>query len=162
MTDLFVTKVKTATGYALMPAHQSDLDAIKKLPTDPLRVKVTRPRNLKFHRKIWALIDVLFDYWEPSCDNVPAYIRERGIEPVKDRDRFRKDLIITAGFFDATYRINGDVRVEAKSMAFDKMSEDEAETLFNRFIDIGVNMANVTYTGDELRQTVDTILSFDS
>ena len=161
MTDLFVNKVKTATGYALMPAHESDLEAIKKLPVgQPLRVKITKMRNVQFHRKIMALITLLFDYWEPDDSNIPAYLSVRGIEPQKNWDRFRKDLIIAAGFYDATFRLNGDVRVEAKSMAFDRLTEEEAEELFNKIIDIGLNMVSKNYTEEQLRTATEQIMGF--
>lgn len=159
--ELFVTKAKTATGYALMPAHQQDLDAITKLPVgQPLRVKVTKMRNVQFHRKIMALINLLYEKWEPNIEDMPKFLQDRGIVPEKNWDRFRKDLIIRAGFFNAVFRLNGDVRVEAKSMSFGSMSEDDAEKLFDKILDVGLKQIYLGYTGDELREVVDQIMEF--
>ena len=162
MTDIFVQKVRTATGYALVPAHQNDVDAMKKLPMTPLRVKVTRPRNVQFHRKIFALLNLLYDWWEPTDENTPAYLKVRGITPEKSFTRFRRDLMILAGFYDATYRINDEVRVEAKSMSFSNMTEDEAAELFDKFLDIGVKKIAPQHSNDEVRAIIDQILEFES
>ena len=65
MTEFFCTKTKTATGYALLPAHQADLEEIKNLPNkQPVRVKVTRMRNVDHHRKYFALLNYAFRFFE--------------------------------------------------------------------------------------------------
>ena len=166
MTDLFVTKTKTSTGYGLLPAHQEDLDAIKKLPNgQPLRVKLTRVRNYQFHKKWFALLNHAFDMWEPleaapRLEAVMAVIHT-GKNPEKNFDRFRKDIIILCGMYDAHYRLNGEVRLEAKSVSFAKMDEDEFETLFTKTIDVICKHVLTNYTGDELRRVIDEILAFE-
>ena len=151
MTELFLQKTRTPLGYCLVPCHQSDLDAIKKLPTDPLRVKVTRPRNVRFLRKYFALLNVLFDYFEPPEE----YIGE------KNFSRFRADMIILAGFYEKHVRLDGSLRVEPKSISFSKMSEDEFSDLYNKTIDAGVKYVVRNFTGDELRSVVRQIEEFD-
>jgi len=153
MTDIFVTKVKTATSYALMPAHQSDLEAIKKLPNgEPVRCKVTRVRNVGHHRKFFALLKHLFEIWEPD---------ERNQVGEKNFDRFRDDLTILAGYYKQYVRIDGSTRTEAESISFASMSQDTFEGLFDKMIDVGLKYVATNYTGDELRAVVDGILEFD-
>ena len=152
MGEIFVQKVKTATGYALMPAHQSDLDAIKKLPTTPVRCKITRPRNVAFHRKIFALWNYLYEIWTPDEGNQVGE---------KSFTRFRHDLTILAGFYEQHVRLDGSTRVEAKSISFADMDADQFEELFSKMIDVGIKYVANNHTGEELRAVIDTILSFD-
>jgi len=153
MTDLFCNKVKTATGWALMPAHQSDLDELVKLPAgQPVRVTVKRMRNPQFHRKWWALINYAFDCWEPPENHVGE----------KNLERFRKDIIILAGFYDYHVRLNGETRIEPKSISFAAMDEDEFEDLYSKTIDVIIKHVLRNYTGDELRSVIDQVMEFDS
>ena len=162
MTDLFMTKVKTATSYALVPAHQTDEDALKKLPmTMPLRVKVTRMRNVQFHRKYFALLNYAFDVWEPPEVIVDTLVPSRTQMPEKNFDRFRHDIIILAGFYDSYFRVNGSTRIEAKSISFSSMDQDEFDILYDKTIDVIIKHVLNNYTGDELRAVIDQIQEFD-
>jgi hypothetical protein len=72
MSEFFCMKTKTGTSWALVPAHATDVDAIKKLPAhQPVRVKVTRMRNPQFHRKFFALLNYLFDIWVLRASELP-------------------------------------------------------------------------------------------
>lgn len=153
MSELFCMKVKTRNGYALSPAHDTDLEAIKSLPTgQPLRCKITRIRNVDHHRKYFALLNYAFDVWEPPDNHVGE----------KNFDRFRKDIIILAGFYNSYIRLNGDTRLEAKSISFANMGQDEFEQLYDKTIDVIIKYALTNYTGDELRSVVDQVMEFDS
>ena len=157
MTDLFVTKTKTSTGYGLLPAHQEDLDAIKKLPNgQPLRVKLTRVRNYQFHKKWFALLNYAFDVWEPMETKGPF-----NVPPEKSFDRFRKDITILCGIYDAHYRLNGEIRLEAKSVSFAKMDEDEFEEMYAKTIDVICKHVLKNYSGDELRRVMAEIEAFE-
>jgi len=173
MAEFFVQKVKSATSYALMPAHVSDLEAVKKLPAhQPIRVKVTRIRNVDHHRKYFALLNYAFDVWEPpigfvtgggapmGTDPMPPYYH--GVEIEKNFDRFRKDIAILCGFYEASYRLNGEVRLQAKSISFASMDQDEFEQLYDKTIDVIVKHVLKSYSGDELRNVVDQVMEFDS
>ena len=162
MTELFVTKVKTPHGFALMPAHGSDLDLIKPLPGDrPLRCKITQPRNVDHHRKYFALLNYAFECWEPKMrPSQEQFVRTWPLDPQKSFDRFRKDIIILAGFYEASYRLNGEVRLEARSIAFGNMTQEEFEELYSKTIDVIVDKVMTGYTGDELREIVDQIMEF--
>ena len=152
MTEFSCTKVKTATSYALLPAHETDLEELKKLPKNqPLRVKVTRMRNVDHHRKWWALVNLAFDYWEPDEDNMVGE---------KNMDRFRKDIIILAGFYEQYIRIDGSTRIEPKSISFAGMSQDEFDILYDKTIDVIIKHVLRNYTGDELRSVVDQVMDF--
>lgn len=157
MPDLFVTKHKMAKGYALVPAHETDEEAVKKLPVGrPLRCKITQIRNVDFHRKYFALLNYAYDCWEPP-DECPDWLN--AVE--KNFDRFRADIIILCGYFDAHYRLNGEVRIEPKSISFSSMSQDEFEKLYAETITVIVKNVLNNYTDEALRQVVDKVLEFE-
>jgi len=158
MPDLFMTKVKTARSYALMPAHQQDEDALKKLPVgQPLRVKVTRMRNVQFHRLYFALLNYAFDCWEPKA-TVPNVL---GLEVEKNFDRFRHDVTILCGFYESYYRLNGEVRIEPRSISFSSMGQDEFEELYAKTIDVIIKYVLTGFSGDQLREIIEQIEEFE-
>jgi len=53
-------------------------------------------------------------------------------------DRFRKDLTILAGFYVQTVRLNGDVRIEAESLAFANMNQDRFESVYSALINAAI------------------------
>lgn len=168
MAEFFCNKVKTATSYALMPAHQQDEDEIKKLPNgQPVRCKVTRIRNVGHHRKYFALLNYAFDTWEPPALKPKDMQRAANLDIMpqdieKNFERFRKDIAILAGFYTTTFRVNGDMVFEPKSISFAKMDQDEFELLYDKTIDVIVKHVLKAYTGEELRSVVEQVMEFDS
>ena len=168
MAEFFVTRFDADRVCALMPAHGHDEEEIKKLPKgQPLRVKVTRIRNVDHHRKYFALLNYAFDVWEPPA--LRGSDMERAVrldimpdDVEKNFDRFRKDIAILAGFYTTTVRVNGEMRLEAKSIAFGNMDQDEFELLYDKTIDVIVKHVLKHYDGDQLREVVDQVMAFDS
>jgi len=63
MTEIYLVK----QGKALLPAADSDAEAIAKLKNGGVyKADVVAPRNLKFHRKTFALLNLTFEYWQPE------------------------------------------------------------------------------------------------
>lgn len=111
----------------LKVAYNSDYDKIKKLkPEEIYQCEIKQPRNLKFHRKFFSLINMLFEN------------QERYNNP----ERLRKDLIIEAGYYDEWVDLNGEVRQEAKSISFASMTEEEFGNLYSSVIDVIVQYFN--------------------
>ena len=165
MSEFFCTKYKMAKGAALVPSHQTDEDELKKLPVgQPLRVKVTRLRNVGHHRKYFALLNYAFECWEPPERSPKGSDLDNSynLDAEKNFDRFRHDIIILCGFYHSYYRINGEVRLEPKSISFSSMDQDEFEKLYDKTIDVIIKHVLRNYTGDELREVVDQIMEFDS
>lgn len=106
-------------------AHNSDYEKAKKLKVgEQYKCKVTQPRNIKFHRKFFALMNLIYQN-QDTYNNI---------------DRLRKDLTIEAGFFENYTDFNGHYRSEAKSISFGKMKQDEFDTFYNRFLDTVVEV----------------------
>ena len=151
---------KTAQN-TMIPCDQDGHDYIKKLPVgQDVRVKITRARNIKFHRQYFALLNHAFDIFEPEDVEIPQHLSVRGIVPEKNFDRFRKDIAILAGFYHATIRVDGEVRIEADSISFGKMDNDAFADLYSKTIDVILKHVLKNYTREDLDLVVDEILGF--
>lgn len=156
MPELIMIRQPAGT---LAPATDEDADALRKIKTGAaVRVEVKQIRNYKFLQKWFTLAKYAFDIWS---ETVPP--QEYKGQPVKPSfDRFRKDLIILGGRFDAVYNARGEVRVEAKSISFANMSEDEFEGLYSDTIDVILNkiLNDSSMTEDTLRNHVENVLRY--
>jgi len=149
-----ITVIKTASG-ALIPADEQSSQAIGKLRAGAgLRLSMVKQRNVEFHRKFFALLNLGFDAWEP------AQKEYRGKAVEKNFDQFRNDVTILAGYYDMTYTLKGDVRLTAKSISFAKMSQDEFEALYNAVINVILSRILTRYTKDDLDNVINQVLSF--
>jgi hypothetical protein len=136
----------------LYPADELEAEKISKLPAGVLvRAEVKQVRNPGFHRKFYALCRVGFDAFE-----VPQGTEYKGYEVQKDFETFREDVTIAAGFCTVTYRINGDVRVRAKSIKFGRMKQDEFERLYSQVADVLLQKVLKHYGN---RETLDNVIN---
>ncbi|NQT04167.1 MAG: DUF1367 family protein, partial [Planctomycetes bacterium] len=87
-------------------------------------------RNYAFHQKFFALLNLAFDYWKPGEINSKYGVPEKNFE------RFRKDLIILAGYFHLVIRLDGTTRPEADSISFAKMDNDEFQKLYSNVLNV--------------------------
>lgn len=63
MPDVHVVK----TGKALIPATDADAETIAKLKNgSTYKASIVAPRNLRFHRKLFSLLNLTFEYWQPE------------------------------------------------------------------------------------------------
>lgn len=105
----------------LKVSFNSDYEKIKKLKVnEEYQCEIKRPRNIKFHRKFFALINMLFD-------NQEIY---------NNADDLRGDLIIEAGFYRVVTDFKGVEKKKPKSIKFSSMDEDEFSDLYNRVLDV--------------------------
>lgn len=117
MTELVLTR--TPSG-SLAPADGPSAEFIGKLKIGAgLRGEFKRQRNPKFHRKAFALFNLAFDLWDAP------ELEYKGQPVAKNFDRFRRDLTILAGHYEAATNLRGEVRLEAKSLSFGSMGEEE-------------------------------------
>lgn len=106
-------------GATLRPADEVATDAIRKFPAGEIyEVEIKRPRNLKFHRKAFALMQLAYE----NQENYTEF------------DKFRRALVIEAGYFDDLRLLDGTTVREAKSLSFAKMDEDDFGKLYNALI----------------------------
>lgn len=103
------------------PVYPSDFEAAKKIKAgDVYLFKCNKPRNYEFHKKYFALINMVFE-------NQERY---------KNIDHLRKDLTIEAGYYDEYTDLHGTLQREAKSISFAKMEGFEFDELYNKTLDV--------------------------
>lgn len=146
-------------GGSLIPATDEDAEALRKIKAgEAVRVDVKKVRNYKFLQKFFCLAKYAFDIWSETIP--PMEYRGQPVKP--DFDRFRKDLIILSGRYDATYNARGEVRLEAKSISFANMSEEDFEKLYSEVINVILSkiLGGSGMTEEQLRSHVDTVLAY--
>lgn len=133
-----ITLIKQFNG-AFKPAYNSDYENAKKVPlNEPIDFEWKKPRNYKFHKKFFALIELVYQ-------NQEIY---------NNKEHLRKDLTISAGFYDIRHNFEGVEIYEPKSISFANMDEVEFSELYNRFIDVVVQWLGIDKQSiiDEIEQ----------
>lgn len=120
----------TASG--LVPLYDEDYDAKRRLKVGhDYLAEIREPRNIRFHRKYFALINAAWDLLSPQSRD---FFRKDDDLPFDNicRDRFRKTLEVACGWSEQVYSITRKEWLEApRSIAFDKMTAEEFESLYN-------------------------------
>ena len=113
-------------------------------------------RNAAFHRKLFALFNLAYSYWEPGQVD-----SKHGV-PEKNFDRFRKDLTILAGHYHSVIRLDGTVRIEADSLSFGSMDQEIFNGLYQNILTVVMDKISVLdkLSTDEINELVDKILEF--
>ena len=144
----------------LAPESDDEADKLKKLKAGAsVRVTVTQETNAKFRRKWWALAKYAFDLWS---DTMPD-MEYRGQEVQRNFERFRKDLTILAGRFHPVWTVKGEMRVEADSLSWARMSDEAFETFYSATIDAVLQqvLAHPKLTDADVRAHVERVMEFD-
>ena len=115
------------------------------------------PRNGKFHRKFFALLNFAFDSWDPKRQR-KSY---KGVPVQKNFERFRKDIIIQAGFYEQTFNLDGAMKLEAKSISFAAMDDEEFEGVYSAVATVILQKVLVTYKGRaQLDEVMNQLIGF--
>jgi hypothetical protein len=161
-----ITLVKLPDG-SLRGMSEADQVAYKNFKTrlnkleegELCSIEAKLPRNSRFHRKFFAMLNLGYDAWEPQRKH-KSY---KGREVQKNFEIFRSDVLIAAGFYEQTFGLDGRLRLEAKSISFAKMEEPEFNEVYNRCLDVLLQDVLRTYAGrEEVNQVVEKMLRFAS
>jgi len=126
--------INTING--LVPLYPADQDEKRKLKLgQDYEVEVKMPRNVGFHRKFYAMINV--GHQNTSLD-MPF-------------DTYRKYVISKAGYFKA-YQTPKGVFYEADSISFASMAQDVFEELYSRVIDVIIK--DIGATSEEIERSL--------
>lgn len=132
------------TDIGLVPYGDEAYDMKKKLKVGKVyNASVTEFRNIRFHRKYFAMINKA---WEYQNEKVRAFFKE-------DVNRFRETVEIQAGNYTMVYNISRKEWIEVpKSITFDKMDELEFRDLYKRVLDVlfEVFLHNITREAFEM------------
>lgn len=145
---------------ALLPADDEQAELLSKIPQSALiKVSLSRVRNPKFHRKYFALLGYAYAMWQDTQEP-----REyKGSPVVTSFERFRDEVTIMAGHYEAIYSITGELRLQAKSVSFARMDEAAFERFYSNVIDVLLQkvLHNDRMTPEKMRAYVDQVLAFD-
>lgn len=132
-----ITLIKKLNG-TFIPAYESDFENAKKIAiNESYEFEYKKPRNYKFHKKFFALLNLVYDNQE-RYNNI---------------DHLRHDLIIEAGFYEIRYNMQGVEVYVPKSISFAKMDELEFNELYTRCIDVIVKYFN--FNKQEIKDNVE-------
>ncbi len=148
---------KTRDGF--VAASAMDYEAMEDIRDGEIvKGRFVRERNGKFFRKWWALIGIAFEAW---AENAPT-MEYKGRAVLPDRDRFRKDITILAGFYRPVWNTKGELRLEAESLQLASMSEERFEALYSVTIDVILQkiLPGRGYDEATLRSMVEQVLGF--
>lgn len=152
MTEIVLTKSANGT---LIPFDQQAVEYIATLKIgQSVKAKFSKSRNSKFHKKLFALLNIAFDSWEP----LEAIYKGQVV--TKQFNKFRGDVTVLAGYYETSIDLNGSVKLTPKSISFSKMSEDDFEKLYSSIIDVILARILTKYSRSDLDEVVDKILSF--
>ena len=112
-------------GGVFIPVDDIESEQLTRFKTgEQYQVEVKLTRNPAFHRKVFAFFRFCFEYWRGNDYQ----------DDVKQRKVFRNHLTCLAGYYDSYHGIDGRVRIEAKSLSFGDMDQEEFEQCYNALI----------------------------
>jgi hypothetical protein len=120
--------IKTQSG--LKPVYDSDYEIYIKIPIgEQFEIEYKKQRNLKFHKKMFALFKLAFE-------NQEAY---------SNLNDLRRDLTITAGYYTESANVlTGEVFKHAKSISFASMDGMEFNNLYEAIKTVIIEWLGVT------------------
>lgn len=113
---MFLTKQPNGS---YIPSYESDYEHSRKIKAGT-EVKATKPRNVKFLRKAFALLDLGQDN-QDKYDNIELY---------------RKIITIRAGYYTEVIDKKGDTHLIPDSLSFDNMNEEKFEKWFEATLNV--------------------------
>lgn len=139
------------------PADQAIIEAMRW--DQVYAMSYVQERHGPRHRAWWSMVQWAFELF---CEQHPTQ-EVNGYEVRPNLERFRKDLIIAAGYFTATWDLDGQMRVEAQSISFASMNEGEFRDLYSRTIDVLMEsvLSHAGWTREQVDAHVSTLLGYD-
>lgn len=130
----------------------------RKEPGEMAVMDLVFPRNYQFHKKLFALLTVGFDAWEPDRKRY-SY---KGKPIQKNFERFREQVIILAGYYDQVFDLRtSKMEMVAKSISYAAMDDAQFEELYSAVVDVILREVCTTYAGrDELDAVVERVMGF--
>ena len=139
-------------GGLLFPASDCESERMKRFKNGgQYAIDIKTTRNPDFHRKVFAFFNFCFDHWCAENSGLEF------IDEFAQFDAFRRNLTVLAGFREVTYTIDGRTRVDAKSLAYGNMDQDEFERCYNAMINAAIKHI---FHGNDNQDTWNRLQSF--
>ncbi|WP_172606638.1 DUF1367 family protein [Pantoea coffeiphila] len=120
-------------GGSLHPVNERELERMTRFANGTQHsVDIKLARNPSFHRKVFAFFNFCFEYWCAENSGL-AFLDEAA-----QFDTFRRQLTVLAGYYVKTYKFDGSVRIEAKSLSYGDMDQDEFEQCYSALINAAI------------------------
>lgn len=134
-----VTLMKVRGG--LVPCDPGSERFLERIPFgEGVQFSVKVVRRVRQHRKFFALLRLAFDTWEPPRLLLPVRLKDgQTIEPQRisrDFEKFREELLVKAGHYDAHYGVDGSVVLTARSISFEALGDEEFADLYQRMVGV--------------------------
>lgn len=161
-----ITLVKLPDG-SLRGMSEADQVAYKNFKTrlnkleegELCSIDAKLPRNSRFHRKFFAMLNLGYLAWEPKR----KHKNYKGEPVTKNFERFRSDCLIMAGHYEQTFSLDGKLKLEAKSISFANMEQAEFEEIYSSVCDVLLQKVLITYKDRaELDSVIEKMLRFAS
>jgi hypothetical protein len=139
------------SGGLLCPASDIESDKMTRFKTgETYEIDIRLTRNAKFHGKVFKFFTFCYQHW--SGERTHWKFQDEAMQ----FESFRKELIKLAGFTVIVWNIDGTFTIEAKSLAFSSMSQEEYESCYKALIQAA--MSNIFNSADE--DTMQKLYSF--
>jgi len=133
----------------LVPADDDGVDRMKRFKNNQAyTVDIKEFRNWEFHKKVFKFLRFCFAHWVSEHSEIQ--------DEEKQFQVFRDNMTVLAGYYDTYYKINGETRVEARSISFDSMDQEEFEKYYSALINVALK--HIFKTTDE--NTFNQLMSF--
>ncbi len=122
-------------GGILSPASDIESERLNRLKNGivyEVELKGCERRNRGFHGKAFAFMNHCFQYWSGNNTNVEFQCEKSQF------DYFRKQLAIKAGFYDYVVDLNGSTMIQARSLSYDSMTQEEFEAVYSAMINAAI------------------------
>jgi len=124
------------------PADSQSLELAAKIKAGvPTKHKVTKPRNIQFHRKYFSLLNLAFENQE-----------QYGLF-----EAFRDAVTMQAGWYDSHTSFSGKLVFKPKSISFSKMDDMEFNELYNKTINV---ILKHVLTGSSRAELLNAVLNY--
>ena len=126
MAEIMLRKLLNGT---FKPVYDSDYELAKKYKTgEDYAAKIRKPRNLKFHKKFFALLGLVLD-------NMP----ETKQEQFSTTDHILKAIKWELNMYEIRATASGEAYPEWESIAFHKMDDVEFNSFYEKAVDVICN-----------------------
>ena len=113
-------------GGMLSPASEEAATSLERFKSDEqYEIEIKLTRNPQFHAKVFAFFNFCFEHWVSDKE----YMSDKG-----QRDCFRRNLTVIAGYYDTYHTIKGETRIEAKSLSYASMTPEDFEECYKALI----------------------------
>ena len=118
---IFMQRREQGLDLSLVPASQHAENIIRKIPRNHVvKVTIERPRNIKHHRKFWALLQLVF----------------QNQEHYESLEHMVTALKVALGHCDSVICKDGNVAYIPKSISFAKMDQVAFDEFYGKAVDL--------------------------